>query len=430
MTDDRHLNPNRLAVGGFKGGASKTYSRTIRETLDDAKECSGSSSVEPKPADDTDPKLSAMKTSSDTTAKDLLAELYASPAAIGEQRSVAIDGQCHWYLKVFEPHEAIRVYTDRNGEPPQPPSMIIFGAEHGGDNLLRAMAHDPMRGWRLMPVGSEAKLAALVSLAGEMPNFAEVTSAVELACRASLVTGLPWRLPVIVLDGPPGAGKTRWSKRIARILGSSIWEIAVPQMTGASPLTGSDQSWKHPRAGKIAHALIRDHMASPCFLLDEIDKANSYAGDAPLDVLHGLWEPENARSFIDECLGCHFAAHHVIWIATANETHRLRETLLDRAQVYAIETPDQKQMEAVIRAIYLDLSRDWYGWFTAEIDPEVIRCASTNSPRQIKAALHDAMIRAAAEGRTALEPDDMTLANSKRQARENFGFIASRVGFV
>lgn len=344
------------------------------------------------------------------------------PASIGEQRSITVGGKPQWYLKVFDPAEAVRVYTERHGETPEAAGSFAFGAGQAGDPMLRAMAHDRQCGWRRLPVATEATIAALSELGSTMPNFQEPLGAIHLACRASLATGLPWQVPVTILNGPPGTGKTRFAKAVSAILGTSVTEIAMPQMSGAGPLSGTDQTWKHPRVGKVAQVLVSGETASPCLLLDELEKAFSYVGDEPLDVLHQLWEAENARRFQDECLGCHFAANRLIWMATSNETRDIRESLLDRAQVYSIAAPDQTQIEAVIRAIYADLCLEWQGWFTLDIDPAVINRVAAGSPRQIKALLRDAMIRAAADGRRQLGSQHVSGGRREPHGWSQIGF--------
>lgn len=344
------------------------------------------------------------------------------PASIGEQRSITVGGTPQWYLKVFDPAEAVRVYTERHGETPEAAGSFAFGAGQAGDPMLRAMAHDRQCGWRRLPVATEETIAALSELGSTMPNFQEPLGAIHLACRASLATGLPWQLPAMILNGPPGTGKTRFSKAVSAILETSVTEIAMPQMTGAAPLTGTDLTWKHPRVGKVAQVLVSGETAAPCLLLDELEKAFSYVGDEPLDVLHQLWEVENARRFQDECLGCHFAANRVIWMATSNETNGIRESLLDRAQVYTIAEPDRTQIEAVIRAIYADLYFEWQGWFTPDIDPAVINRVAAGSPRQIKALLRDAMIRAAADGRRQLGSQHVSGGRREPHGWSQIGF--------
>lgn len=348
-------------------------------------------------------------------------DLWSSPAVIGEQRSITIDRTKEWFLRVFDPAEAVRVYQDRHGEAPESPSTRSFGGQ-AGDQLLRVMAHDPMRGWRRLPVASAETIAALDQLGATMPNFREPLETIRLACRASLATGLPWQLPVMILDGQPGTGKTRFSKAVAAILGTSIAEIAMPQMNGAGPLSGTDQTWRNPKIGKVAQALVASETAAPSILLDELEKTFSYAGDNPLDVLHTLWESENACRFTDECLGCQFAAHRVTWFATTNETRGIRESLLDRAQVFSITPPDQSQIESVINAIYRDLADEWHEWFTTEVDADVVTRIRAISPRQIKAVLRAAMVRAAADGRKSLSSGDIRVTS--RSTAKRMGFIS------
>ncbi len=350
-------------------------------------------------------------------------DVWSIPAVIGEQRSITVADEKGWFLKVFDPKEAARIYADCHGEPPEPPGSFAFGSAQAGDPMLRAMAHDRQCGWRRLPVANDETIAALEALGSIMPNFAEPLETIHLACRASLATGLPWQVPAMILNGSPGTGKTRFSKAVSAILGTAVTEISMPQMNGAGPLSGTDQSWRHPRVGKVAQALVSGETASPCILLDELEKTFSYAGDEPLDVLHQLWEPENARRFQDECLSCHFAANRVIWMATSNETRDIRESLLDRAVVYTIATPDRTQMEAVIRAIYAELAMEWQGWFNPDIDPAVIVRVAASSPRQIKAALRAAMIRAAADGRRGLEATDCVKPSNDPVGWPHVGFI-------
>lgn len=81
-----------------------------------------------------------------------LGDVWTIPAAIGDQRSITVDGVKGWFLKVFDPGEAVRVYTDRHGEAPEPLGSFTFGGGQAGDPMLRAMAHDRQCGWRRLPV--------------------------------------------------------------------------------------------------------------------------------------------------------------------------------------------------------------------------------------------------------------------------------------
>jgi len=354
--------------------------------------------------------------------------LHETPAQIGTIRHVPdYDG---WYQKVFDPDEAASKFEERNGTRPSLTLASVVSGAPAGSRLLAQMVQDIMRGWRRLPVGNAGMLEALEQLRLAMPNFATPLALIITTIRASAKTGRPFRLPPIILNGEPGTGKTRFAQNLGKALGVSTAEIAMPSANGTNVLTGTDLTWKASRPGHVTTALVEGHQASPLIFMDELEKTYTHANEEPLDVLHALWEPQSALKIRDECLEIEFAADHVIWIATSNETRTIRPSLLDRARIFDIPRPASQQMRAIIEGIYKDLAAEWHEWFPSELDPEILSPASlaelgAQPPRRIKTILAEALIRAAADGRHAIHHDDIIAVASteNRPTRQKIGFV-------
>ena len=132
--------------------------------------------------------------------------------------------------------------------------------------------------------------------------------------------------------------------------------------------------------------LIAGGVASPVFLLDEIDKTpgrGSEDGD-PLGPLHDLLEPSSAQRVEDDCLKLHFDARHVIWMATANDLGSLPPSLLDRFLILEVQRPSQSQMQIVLEHLYREVILDWGDWFEPSLCPEAREGLRAAHPRKAR----------------------------------------------
>lgn len=335
-------------------------------------------------------------------------------AAIGDTRRVVVDGETRWFLKVFDPQQA-KSLCDRQGF-----------ADLTGSGLVRAVAEDSHLGWRRMPIGTVGMLERLADLALTMPNFLPVTEHLKQAVAASKNTNTPISLEPMILLGPAGLGKTRVSQEIARILAEPFVEISMPNMNGTGVLLGQDPVWRNARPGRVTETLSSHRSAAPILFLDEIEKVyTQQPQDQPLDVLHQLWEPQNARKVRDECTGLSFSASSVIWLASANDLMGIRHTILDRAHIVTIAPPTSDQARAIAVHAYGEAIKRWDGWFARNLPAAAFKLLVGLSPRQIKRTLALALARAAAEGRKTIEPSDIVMARNALAGpkRQKIGFV-------
>lgn len=122
------------------------------------------------------------------------------------------------------------------------------------------------------PLGA---IAAIDDLEARAPHLGALTGIVRRNVRASLYMGIPMFLGGTVLVGDPGVGKTWALARIARALGLPFRNHSMNLSSLSEGLSGSHPSWRNASPGVVAKALLREEVANPLILVDELDKAAS-----------------------------------------------------------------------------------------------------------------------------------------------------------
>ena len=294
---------------------------------------------------------------------------------------------------------------------------------------ISAMATDAMQGWRPSIVATDAMIADLETLGARAPNFRPLFAIVIAAAQASLHAGMPFRLPPLLLVGPPGAGKSRAAHVVAGALGTNLEKVPVTMQTGAGVLSGLDWTWRSPSMGAVARALLAAKTASPILVIDEIDKScpRSQYGQL-LDPLHDLLEVDTAREFRDEYLKLPMAADAILWVATANDLAPIPAPILDRMLVLEVQQPTPAEMEVVLRAMIQAAMTRWGEWFGAEVEinPGTISALRSVHPRAARRIIDLALGFAVAAGRRAILEEDVERARMiaiNPNAQTKIGFL-------
>jgi hypothetical protein len=141
------------------------------------------------------------------------------------------------------------------------------------------------------------------ALSLEFPHMMEAADRIaddlELLRRA----GVPWaRFRPLLLVGPPGTGKTRFARRVARLLGTGHGEISVGGVSDNRLVEGTARGWRNAQPCWPLLVMRQSGAANPILVVDEIDKAvGSHNGDVKATLL-GMLEIETARTWFDACL--------------------------------------------------------------------------------------------------------------------------------
>jgi ATP-dependent Lon protease len=156
------------------------------------------------------------------------------------------------------------------------------------------------------------------------------------------------RLRPLLLVGEPGAGKSRFARRLGEVLGLTIWRTDAAQSDG-NAFSGTDRRWNTAQPCHPFLAIARGKTANPLVLIDEIEKTSTRNDYGRLwDCLLGFLEPETSARYPDPALQIALDLSHVSYVATANTLDPLPSPLRDRFRIIAFPKPTSDDLDALL----------------------------------------------------------------------------------
>lgn len=150
-------------------------------------------------------------------------------------------------------------------------------------------------------------------------------------------TGEAKKGTIILLDGPPGVGKTSISKSIARALGRKFGRLSLSNVNDKGAISGHAITYIGAEPGGIAKAIIEAGTNNPVILLDEIEKmGHSRENGDPESALLQVTDPNQNTAFRDQYMDVDIDLSDVVFIATANDISQMSEALLNRFNVISL----------------------------------------------------------------------------------------------
>ncbi|WP_321366246.1 AAA family ATPase [uncultured Celeribacter sp.] len=211
-------------------------------------------------------------------------------------------------------------------------------------------------GVELIAIASEHRADELASeLHAGMPWMAPATELVWQAMRRSVREGWPGlRLPPLLLDGPPGIGKSHWARRLGEILGTPA---PVTEATGENAsfgVVGSQRGWGGACPGRLLETILQSRIGNPVIVVDEIEKAGrarSRNGRAfgLAEALLPLLESLSARHWSCPYYRVKFDMSWVGWVLTSNNSRLLPEPLLSRCPPIRLQALSRGDLVGFVR---------------------------------------------------------------------------------
>jgi ATP-dependent Lon protease len=265
-------------------------------------------------------------------------------------------------------------------------------------------------------------LPAMDRLYEELPNFHEVLDDLKRQLALCQDSKDALELTPMLLLGPPGVGKTHFARAVAHLLGTGMGFVSMSSLTAGWVLSGASSQWKGARPGKVFETLIDGPYANPVMVVDEIDKARGEHAYDPLGSLYSLLEHDTAGSFTDEFAEVPIDASQVIWVATANDERSIPEPILNRVNVFEIQTPDPDAARQIALRLYQGIrgEHDWGRRFDPVPREDTLASLSEMPPREMRRAWMTGFGNARLDGRDAVEPRDLPAASSKKGS---IGFV-------
>lgn len=285
-----------------------------------------------------------------------------------------------------------------------------------GKKILRDNGY---RKLKLVPIGEID--AVLGEVRRMFPHFKEAIA--ELECAWSLANSVVDEAHAVftplLLDGPPGVGKTLFAESLAMACGVPLESIDAASAQGSFEIVGTATHWDNTQPSRIFTALAEGPAANPLLLIDELDKASSDSRYPFADALLPILEPRTAKRFEDSCLRAPFDASKLMIVATSNDANRISQPILSRMQVVSIPAPDAAQRYEIAKMI-ADNEASLFAVEVAFAESAIAQLADSNvSPREMRKIALRSIAKALRSHRDTVTHVEI----GPRETRQKVGFV-------
>ena len=154
----------------------------------------------------------------------------------------------------------------------------------------------------------------------------------------------------VLLNGPPGIGKTLISRVYSSILQLPFSFISGPGASVRRGLSGDPALYTNAGPGAIVQSMISGKAGNPCICVDELDKALGGHTSRPnfQHELLGALDDSNVE-FYDNYLETCINASYIPYIFTSNNKDVISVPLLDRMEIIEMAPPTKETLLTIVQ---------------------------------------------------------------------------------
>jgi ATP-dependent Lon protease len=271
----------------------------------------------------------------------------------------------------------------------------------------------------------------LDSIEEQFPNFGAVIHYLRamfnlaMLAPASSMKHRVADLDPILIDGPPGVGKSYFCQSLAEMLGVPFRRHDFGSMQTNGELVGSDVMWSNAKMGGVFKVLTEQEFGNPVLLLDEIDKTHKDQRYSPDTALLSLLERSTSTRFHDLSIpDVPVNASHIYWIATSNEKARIAAPLRSRFRTFEVGPIPKEHSRNFVLKVLGEVAEEMQVNCVRVLRTNVVDLAATLSPRVLRSVLREALAYTMLDGRRAITERDLHCA-----IQANGNRSTARIGF-